>query len=198
MDEKLKYYKEDLTKIFSELKKILSLSFNGFSTHDIKSLDEADCCLADLKKEIDAISKLLENSYFKDAKCKASSAVTVPAHLERILSNVTILVDATRKKINDSVLFSEKAVKGLDYLYKSSGELLKDISDAIRTKNETLARHIVSNSKVITNKAEEYATEHEERLIAGLCGMKASPIFLDILDSLKGIIWHASQIAQRV
>jgi Na+/phosphate symporter len=50
----------------------------------------------------------------------------------------------------------------------------------------------------ISRSASEFATMHEERLIEGLCMPKASPLFLDILDAIKGIAWHAKEIAEKL
>lgn len=187
-----------LSRVCLMLEGILNQAFKGFMQHNNIILDKACSDMENLKKDINEISNDLDKSYFHEADSNAHIIVAVPAHLERILSNTYTMIQATRKKIDESVLFTDKAVKGLDYIYSSSSELLRDISDAIKTKNKTLLRHIISQSEELTKKVDDLATEHEERLIKGLCSMKSSPIFLDILDSLKGIIWHTSQIAQRV
>ena len=44
----------------------------------------------------------------------------------------------------------------------------------------------------------EYATLHEERLIEGLCLPVASSLYINMLDSIKNIAWHAKEIATKL
>ncbi len=43
--------------------------------------------------------------------------------------------------------------------------------------------------------AEEYATLHEDRLIAGESMIEEAPIFVKMLDAIKDIAWNARKIA---
>lgn len=188
----------ELSGLCLKLDDLLNYIYSGFIKHNKNELNKARNLHNELERSIKSLTVKIENSNLNEIKCKKSIILSVPSHLERINSNANILIEAVEKKILQSLLFSEKATNELKHLYKSVSELLKDISDGIKTKNQTLLNHIIKQSDVLIKKTDNYATEHEERLIKGLCTLKASPIYLDILDSFKGIIWHTSQVAQRV
>jgi Na+/phosphate symporter len=43
-----------------------------------------------------------------------------------------------------------------------------------------------------------FSEDHEERLIQGICMPKSSPMFLGILESLKGVIAHTLEVSGKI
>jgi Na+/phosphate symporter len=72
---------------------------------------------------------------------------------------------------------------------------MKSVGDIILTKNALLTNHIVVEAEKLNKSANDSATLHEERLVLGICKPKSSSLFLDLLDSFKGILYHLKKIA---
>jgi hypothetical protein len=46
--------------------------------------------------------------------------------------------------------------------------------------------------------ATEYATMHEERLIAGVCVPRSASIYVKMLEAIKNTAWHSKEIAVKL
>jgi Na+/phosphate symporter len=46
--------------------------------------------------------------------------------------------------------------------------------------------------------ADTYSEDHEERLINGICVPKHSPLYLSIIESLKGVMVHALAVSGKI
>ncbi|MBI5212817.1 MAG: hypothetical protein HY957_05520, partial [Nitrospirae bacterium] len=71
-------------------------------------------------------------------------------------------------------------------------------SDILLAKNFILGRYVQESEAGIVKRATEYATLHEERLIEGLCLPIASSLYINMLDSIKNIAWHAKEITAKL
>ncbi len=123
--------------------------------------------------------------------------LSVPLILLRIGGHIDNLTDTFHKKIKDDILFSDRAVSELTILFRQLKEALKSTSDLLVTKNPVLVHHITECEEDVVRKALEFATHHEERLIEGLCLPVASPLYLNILNSIRCIAWDIKEIASR-
>jgi Na+/phosphate symporter len=169
---------------------------NAFLYNSEKSLDVCDARV----KEIRLSEKVLTGEFVEEAKAepRARAYVSVPGHLERIGGIIEGMTGCMRRKIRDGILFSGKAVAETTFLMERLQEVLKNTSDIILARNVVLKDYVKESAAEISRSASEFATMHEERLIEGLCIAKASPLFLDILDAIKGIAWHAKEIAEKL
>lgn len=125
-------------------------------------------------------------------------AVFVPMHLERIADNIELLAASTGKMIREGILFTDRATREVGGLFDTAVELLEGLRDAARTGNRTLVRYVLDASRTCETRANEYALFHEQRLVEGVCVPRASSVYLAMLDHLKGIEWHARQIAEKL
>lgn len=123
--------------------------------------------------------------------------LSVPLILQRIAGHIDNLTDTFHKKIKDDILFSDRAISELMILFRRLKEALKNTSDLLVTKNPVLVKHINECEEDIVRKALEFATLHEERLIEGLCLPVSSPLYLNILNSIRCIAWDTNEIASK-
>jgi Na+/phosphate symporter len=103
----------------------------------------------------------------------------------------------TDSKIREGMLFSDRANDELASLFSGSSKLLRSVADVVRTRNEVLIDHVLREGDRLWNDANLFASEHERRLISGVCMPKHSSVFLDILDSIKQIVSHAREMTQQ-
>lgn len=150
------------------------------------------------REEHALIDRMVKRATDSGASTADEEAVFVPMHLERIADNIELLATATGKMVREGILFTDRATREVGGLFDSAIELLEGLRDAMRTGNRTLVRYVLDASRTCETRANEYALFHEERLIEGVCVPRASSIYLAMLDHLKGIEWHARQIAEKL
>lgn len=194
--EELKTVSDKLYKIYIAIDEALLLSLKSFVKHDASYLVEASAIIAKLREELKTVVSDIQHIHAQNTKIEDISFI-VPGHTDRVLTNLSVLIEATSKKINGSILFSEKAVNELRSLYSSTRGIVKDLADLIITNNAHLATFITDQSTKIIAEADVYSTEHEERLVNGLCSLASCSIYLDILESLKNSLWHIKQASER-
>jgi Na+/phosphate symporter len=107
------------------------------------------------------------------------------------------LNESVGKKVKEDILFSDRAISELSILIQKLKETLKNTSDLLATKNAVLVQHINGCEEDIVRKALEFATQHEERLVEGLCLPVSSHLYLNMLNSIRCIAWDAKEIATK-
>jgi Na+/phosphate symporter len=113
-----------------------------------------------------------------------------------IKANLGNLADPILKKIQGGVLFSDKAVAQSNYLFDQHSGIIRSRLDIIRTDNDFLKNYVKGEGRNLIQACADYATEHQDRLIEGVCTPQAAPIFLAILDAMRGVGQSEVEIAQ--
>jgi hypothetical protein len=119
-------------------------------------------------------------------------------HLMKIGDEIEKLINVMERKVREGVLFSIKATEEITFLFQRLIDLLGPTSDIILARNEILSKYVQESKVDVERRALEFATLHEERLIEGVCLPVGSTLFLNILDSIKNIAWHANAIAVKL
>ena len=76
--------------------------------------------------------------------------------------------------------------------------LLENLPNLVATENKVLAQRIGEEGRVILKIANGYSEVHEERLIQGICVPRSSPIYLGMIESLKGVIVHILEVSGKI
>jgi Na+/phosphate symporter len=124
--------------------------------------------------------------------------VSVPVHLRRIGECIERLAELIDKKIKNDILFSDRAITEITFLLQRLIDILRPTADIILAKNVILKRYVEESESGVVKRANEYSTLHEERLIEGLCLPIASSLYINMLDAIKDIAWHAKEIATKL
>ena len=124
-------------------------------------------------------------------------------HLEAVLNglaaintNLGSLADPIQKKIKGGVLFSHKALTQTNYLFDQHAGMIKSLLDIVKTDNQFLKDYVNSESRNLIQACADFAVEHQERLIEGVCSPQAAPIFLAILDAMQVVSRTEAEIAK--
>lgn len=160
------------------------------------SLDPVQACrekLSAIRSAEPALAKKVKNLSQKDATKIEYAAIL--EHLMKICVHLEELTESLETKIKDKILFSDRAVTEVSFLSQNLAELLKATGDLILVKNPILIRYVVESETMVVKMAIEYATQHEERMIEGLCLPVASPLYLKTLETFKGIARESKEIA---
>ncbi len=122
----------------------------------------------------------------------------VPFHLSQIGDNIERLKELAKKKVSENILFDDKSITEITFLLERLMDILRTVSDLIFTRNIFLGRYIQESEAGVMRRAIEYSTLHEERLIEGSALPVVSQLYINMLDAIKGIAWHAKAIAKKL
>ena len=203
MTEKSKISQESLKKIETmcdNISTMLQKVTDGFNMHKLERLVDAEKNYKEaLSLEKETTEQIIkEISEIDNPHESIKEYVSIPGYLAMIGARIEHISTDTQKKIEEGILFSDKAASELNTLFNKSIELLKCIKDLIITKNEVLLKHVLEEESEHYKLANEYATIHEERLISGLCSPQYSALYLHLLGSVKEILEYSKNIAQRM
>jgi Na+/phosphate symporter len=167
---------------------------NALIYNSAKSLDECERKIRGISEN----EKILTTAFVGKAKENPDlkGYVIVPGHIERIGHFIEGIIRCTRVKISEGISFSDRAVSEITFLMERLQEILKNVSDIILARNAIIREYVKESVGEISRSADAFETTHGERLIEGSCTPEASPLFLDILDAIKVIAWHAKEIAE--
>jgi len=186
----------DIHRMSECVEEALSALYKAFLYHREEFLQEAELCIQMIKDRQRPLTERLIS--VSDTDRIAMRYATVPVNLERMAHNLEHIERAIQTKIKEALLFSDKAVSELNYLFYRLKEVMTALEDMILARNIYLANYIKESEKEIERAASAYATAHEDRLVQGLCMQKSSGVYLIILDALKRIAWNAREIAERL
>jgi len=195
-----KEIKEKMILVSQNLMKMLELAFEGFRRPSEKSFKEAE----EVKDKIHQYSSELtsfiisKSSSSEKGREWAKPYLSISSSFDRMTYNIEGILDRLKSKVQNHIFFSDRAVKEVNDVFQEAMRLLKNLPDLITTQNKILAQRIGEEGRSIFKIANGYSDEHEERLIQGICVPKHSPIYLGILESLKGIIGHTLEVSGKI
>ncbi len=191
---------EKMIKVCQSLIKMLALSFQGFRIYKEESLKEVEKVKNEVRNNSSELAHflILKSSPYEKGKEWAKPYLSMASSLDRINYNIEGIVDRLKSKVQNQILFSDQAVKEINDVFQEAMILLERLPDLILTPNKLLAQNIGEQVRSVLKIANGYSEGHEERLMQGVCTPKSSPTYLDILESLKGIIAHILEVSGKI
>jgi|SRR3972149_3321155 len=179
---------------------ILNLCMDGFVKHKVDLIDEAMKVIPAIRTEGNELRKLLSDKAKEPYVNKEliKSLLSIVSSTEMAVTGLDSTLQHVRTKISEGILFSDKAVNEIRHLFKETLDILKTAGDTLVTRNEVLMKHVVDKCKNLDEIVGGYEEEHEDRLIKGLCQAQASPVYLNIMDSVMTVVWHTKQALLRL
>jgi hypothetical protein len=191
--------KEKFSPVFVKLGDMVGTSRDAFNRHSGASLAELKNLHGELSLKITGAVDGLGALAAKAPENQKSSFIrlqSVLTHLQMVGDNLEGLSVPIGRKIREGVLFSDKAVGQANQLFDHLTGILRSILDALKTDNEFLKRYIMEEGQRLTQSCNDFATEHEARLVEGLCLPQAAPLFLAMLNGLRTAGQHTVNIAR--
>ncbi len=195
IEKSLHSYQEKLSNAMEELLSMLSYIYDGFIKHKKSYLQEAE----KLGKKIHQFEKDFTEEIIKEGdKETVRLLISIAGHIERIGDCYENVIKTVYTKIAEGTLFSDKAVQELNYLFNASKDMVRNVKDIVLTLNPVLMEHSLNLGNKVNTMADEFATQHEERLVTGICHPKHSSMYLDMLDNLRMGVWHLKEIVKKL
>ncbi|MFZ5639828.1 MAG: hypothetical protein ACOY4Q_03955 [Bacillota bacterium] len=188
-----------LDRFADDAVRMLALSFDGLLYHNRNKLNESDQVARETEKLAKELTQLVleSNREEKPGEWEPALILAVIHNIQQIKYSVEKINASVHNKINDGVLFSDKAVTELKDVYGVALDCLRHVHDLMQTKNAVLVDHLLQRTEAYGEVIRKYTDEHENRLVRGICLPKASLIYLLIVDSLKDILWNVKTIAKK-
>ncbi len=185
--------KNDTLGMINHTKEMVEVIYEELRKHDLSSVGKIEEVEEKLFRDSECLLKSLQDENVEEG---VQRFIPIPEHFNRIAKGLDKLLNATKKKIKEDILFSDKSVKETYRLFDETLILLNSVSNCISTSNGDLAKNMDGNGMRLCELTDEYAIFHEDRLIAGVCTPKSAPVYLDILESFRSVNWHVRKILQ--
>jgi Na+/phosphate symporter len=188
---------EVLSPGIDKLLAMMAAARDAFNRHSRSRLQELQGLAENVGQDFSAISTKLKTVIAGKPEGERFGLIrlfSLLSRLEIIGQNLGGLSQPIERKIKDGVLFSDKAVTQTNYLFDQHGGMVRSILDIVKTDNSYLKKFVLEESRKLVQACADFATEHEERLIEGLCLPQAAPIFLSILDRFRAIGEHEMEV----
>ena len=191
--------KDLFSPIFTKLEAMVGSARNAFNRHSRQGLEQLKTFQREVVPEITNAIKEVEGTLAKkpvNERAEDLKTQSVLTRLQVIAEMLGGLIDPIDKKIKGGVLFSEKAVSQTNHLFDHQAGILRSLLDILKTDNALLKKFVLDEGKKLIQNCIDFATEHEERMIEGLCLPQAAPLFLTILDNMRTAAQHEVDIVQ--
>jgi Na+/phosphate symporter len=188
-----KFFEEEadiLAPIIHNLLAMRRAARDAFNRHSRDKLQDLQNLQGTASQNITQASRQIKSLMARKPEVEKQALLRLEAILGRlgeINANLGNLADPIHKKIQGGVLFPDKAVTQCNYLFDQHGGMIRSLLDIIRTDNDFLKNYVKGEARNLVQASADYATEHQDRLIEGVCTPQAAPIFLAILDAMRGV-----------
>ncbi|MFZ5595971.1 MAG: hypothetical protein ACOY31_03030 [Bacillota bacterium] len=186
-----------LFSICGELINMLEGIANDFYRHRKENLPEVEklsaSTVSDMKKNI------LKTPIITGVSTKeAAGKYEVMRDLEYIRLNLEKIMKATQDKVNNSVLFSNWAVKELDVLFEGAKDSLTSLAGYFSQCGEKNRPMLERQLDGLIDNCTQYTRAHEERFFKGICTPESSAIYQQMLDAFRDIFRHVKSCIIKV
>ena len=195
-----KEIKGKMVLVCQNLMKMLNLAFVAFREPTGKSFKEAEEVKDTILQYSSELTSFIISKSPSSARGKgwAKPYLSIASSFDRMTYNIEGILERVRGKSENHILFSDGAVKEVNDIFQEAMRLLEYLPNLITTENKLLGQRIGEEGKSVFEIVNTYSEEHEERLIQGICEPKHSPVYLGILESLKGVMVHTLAVSGKI
>ena len=184
-----------LDQLSKDTEKMAAKTFEGLLRHNHKMLQEAEKMGIVVEQGAKQLTQEVVSAREESKTIDPTVVVAVSNEMQKIKYSLDKIIGSVHTKVDEGVLFSDKAVVELKDFFSVVLDGLRQVHDLILTGNNVIVDYVVQRVEVYEEIGNKYAEEHQDRLIKGICLPKSSLIYLIILDSLKDILWYIRAIA---
>jgi Na+/phosphate symporter len=195
-----KEIKEKMIVVCRSLMKMLELAFEGFRKPTEKFFEEEEAFEVKIYESSSDLTGFIISKSPSNEKEKewVKPYLSIASSLGRLTYNIQGILDRVRGKSENHILFSEEADKEVNDVFQEAMSLLRNLPDLFATESKSLAQRIGEEGRSMFRTADGYSEEHEERLINGICVPNHSPLYLSIIESLKGVMVHTLAVSGKI
>jgi len=185
-----------LHEMFKEMLLVLESAKEGFLTGNQTPLTEAKTKLARILTSNLIFTEELVKKEIKDEVEK--KYLNLLPNLQLMAVTIRNLINENKNKIESHILFTDKAVNEIKLLFTLIQTQFEDATDYIFTRNPHLSMHIRTGMENVFERADDFVTSHQIRLITGVCMPKASYSYVAMLDLIKGVSRELTSFSEKL
>jgi len=191
---------EKMILVSQNLMKMLELGFEGFRRSTEKSFKEAEEVNDKIHQYSSELTSFIISKSPSSEKGRewAKPYLSIASSFDRMTYNIEGILDRLKAKSQNHILFSDQADKEINDVFQEAMRLLESLPNLITKQDKRLAQRFGEEVRSIFKIANGYSEGHEERLLQGICIPKSSPIYLGILESLKGVIVNTLEVSGKI
>ena len=192
--------KNKMILVCQSLMEMLELAFKGFRRPTEESFKEAEELEEKLHRYSSELTSFIISKTPSTEKEKefVKPYLSIASGLDRMAYNIEGILDRVRGKAENHIFFSDQAVKEVNGVFQEAMRLLENLRHLLTTESKSLAQRIGEEGRSVIKTADGYSEEHEERLMNGICAPKHSPVYLSIIESLKGVTVHTLAVSGKI
>jgi len=172
-------------KTFEALMPILQDIYKGFFANNTALLKE---CSSKFQKMHTTVLPFVEKIISEKEKDPIEKKyVALLLSFQPVALAIDNLINRMLDKVQNNILFGDKAVKEIKTLLDITYGQCRDSKDYFLTKNPHLRHNVVMAKEKLMELVIEFDIVHQNRLITGVCMPKASYLYIDFTHSLKRI-----------
>ena len=189
-----------MIRVSQSLSDMLELAFQAFRKPTDETISEAEAAKNEVQNSSAELTRFLieKSASPEEGKEKVKPFLSVASSFDRMMYNIEGLLNQLRIMVRENITFSDRAVKETNDVFQEAMNLLGNLPGLIGTQDKAEAQQMGEKIRPIFKIANGYSESHEERLMHGICLPKSSPIYLGILESLKGIFVHILEISGKL
>lgn len=185
--------------IVDKLNAMIGTARDAFNRHQRQCIQDLDRLRAEAEADVGIAQQkvaALLGSKTNDERQNLLRFQSIYSHQQITAETIANLCEPLSRKIKEGVLFSSKAVSETNSLFDHQLGIMRTFKDIVQTNDELLKNQVIQESDKLVEKCIEFATEHEARIVEGLCQPQAAPIYLRILDLFQTVARHAREVAR--
>ncbi len=187
---------QKLYEMFESVIQSLDNIAKGFLAQDQSILQKGESQFIEVLSSNTEFAEKIIRDGTKSAADEKFISLLVP--LQEIALAVRNLISKKKAILQRRVIFSVKAIMEITELFNAMKQQFTDTKDYIFTKNPTLKENIKSGKDKIIKMADEFDMMHQERLIAGICGTKASYLYVSLIGSFKTVAKELVRFSEKI
>ena len=185
--------------VLSHLVGMVEKARSAFNRQSHGELEEMVRLKGMVSEEIALVTGRLDNMLAETEGTERQFCVklySVLTHIQLMAEDIGEMVPALKKQIGEAIPFSQKGIAQTNELFEGQLELLRVLGDVFRTDNEVLKTFVQKEKgPSLCQQCIDFATDHEARMVEGLCLPHAAPVFLALLDSVRTMARHGMEVA---
>jgi Na+/phosphate symporter len=197
MDQEIR---EKMILVSQNLMGMLKLAFEGFQKPTERFFEEEVEFEGKIYEYTSELTSFIisKSPSSKKGKEWVKPYLSIASSMARLTFNIQGILDRVRGKSENHILFSDQAVKEVNDVFQKAIRLLENLPTLLTSESKSLAQRIGEDGWSMLKIADTYSEDHEERLMNGICVPKHSPLYLSIIESLKGVMVHTLAVSGKI
>jgi len=187
---------ENLHGMFERAVPMLENIGRAFRVQNEGALTEAERNFVEIFQSNLPLSEAVIEKKEKSDSEKKFALLLIP--LQKIASAIINIIGRRKRIMDGGLCFTDKAISEVEDLFVLLEEQFVDTRDFIVTRNPLLKNRIETLCAQIAQAADQDATEHQNRLVTGLCSPRSSYYYLEIVDAFKNMSRNLVDLSEKL